>query len=701
MYITPLTQDISTDLESSLQQCQTSARRGYQIASDNIKETASAIEIVSKSISECLKNHDKGSANTPEIISQLKNQFVSVVNELKQLQNKTEKDLLDRKIRLDSFSITLFGRTMAGKSTLMEILTHGEGKSIGSGSQRTTRDIRSYTWKGLEVTDVPGVAAFEGEEDEELAFHAAAQADLVIFLITDDAPQPLEAECLAQVRRLGKPILGICNVKIAVDDPDDLLLFLRNSNRSFDQNRLKGIFQQFNDFADQCIPGKHVRFAMTHLRSRFLAERHEFQKYKSELIEASRFTFVERQIINEVKGRGSFLRIKSFIDGAVAPMMQLTYSLLDFSAQNSASGRVLVEKRRQLNNWGQNFKSDGQGRIDTLVSKLMDGLRQDVSDFAENHYDDNQASEKWDKHIKSAGINQKCETLLRHLSEECKKAMQEIARELKSELSFMTEFSTDKSIKMDGIFDSKRWWNWGTSILSGGLGLYAIIIASGPIGWAAAAVGLFGWLGSLFFDDREKKARNARENLSKKLYDNIDKMERNLKRQLQDWFFKELIKKQVDVLLNDISAIATALFELADAQRNLAWTLNKRIKHLNRNLVEEGLKHVNAVGMEHHILDIARVPGTAMMFVIRPGTKFPEQIKINLERLLDESIWFVIDNGNPKSMLSQAIGRGCDRNKISIEAKLKVAHTPLDELDPLTLTRVQLAQQLTGLHITK
>ena len=105
--------------------------------------------------------------------------------------------------------------------------------------------------------------------------------------------------------------------------------------------------------------------------------------------------------------------------------------------------------------------------------------------------------------------------------------------------------------------------------------------------------------------------------------------------------------------------------------------------------------------MEYHIINVARVPGCAIMFLIKPQTKFPDQIKTDLEQLLGESIWFVIDNSNPKSILSQAIGRGCDRNKISIEEKLKIAHVPLDELDPLTLTRVQLAQQLTGLHITK
>ncbi len=691
----------SLSLEFALQQCQASARRGYQIASDNIKETANAIESVSKSLSQCLKNYDDRVVHTPQIVEQLQKQFVSVVNELEELQNKSEKDLQHRKKRLNCFSITLFGRTMAGKSTLMEILTHGEGKSIGLGSQRTTRDIRSYAWKGLEVTDVPGVAAFEGAEDEQLAFYNAEQADLVIFLITDDAPQPIEAECLAQVRKLGKPILGICNVKTAIDDPDDLFLFLRNPNRSFNQDRLKEIVKQFNAFADQLIPGKHVYFIQTHLRSRFLAGQPEFLKHQAELIEASRFKRVEQSIIKEVIGHGSFFRIKSFIDGAIVPMMNLTNTLLDFSAQNSASGRVLVEKHRQMKTWEQNFKADGLNRIDTLVSKLMDDLRQDVADFAESHYDDNRADEHWNSRVKSTGIDQKSEKLLRHLNEDCQKAIQEIARELKSELSFVADFSFDKSIRMDGISDTKKWWNWGTSALSGGLGLAAVILGGELIALAAVAVSVIGLLGSLFFDNREKKASQARENLSKKLHASIDKMEKRLSYQLRNWFFRNLIEGRIYLLLNDIKIIADALFKLADAQRILAWTLNKRIKHLNKILIEEGLKHVDAVGMEYHIRDIARMPGCATMFMVSPETKFPEKIKTDIGQLLGESIWFVIDTSNPKSILSQAIGRGCDRNNISIESKLKIAHVPLDELDPLTLTRVQLAQQLTGLHITK
>lgn len=685
-------------LEEALLKCRESAQLGYKIARQNLKETSKAIENVTQTLHDCLEKYEDGTVRTTGIVEQLRNQLLMVIKELNQLQVTAEKDLEEKRERLDTFSITLFGRTMAGKSTLMEILTKGKGESIGLGAQRTTRDVRVYPWNGLKVTDVPGIAAFEGEEDEELAFKAAAQADLVLFMITDDAPQPAEAECLARIIQLGKPVIGICNVKTAVDDEDDLILFLRKSEY-FNRNRLNELVGQLYDFTDQYVPGKRIPYIFTHLRSRFLADNPNYTKYRESLLKASHFDELESRIIKEVTGRGVFLRTKSFIDGTTAQMMVIIKNLLDFSAQNSASGRVLIEKRRQFQSWSQIFMEDSRERINTFVSQQMDQLRNEVSDFAEEHYEDKYAGEKWDKHIQSSGLNEKAKRLQEKIQEDCRKALNEIARELEKELKFVAEFSGDRSIKMNGVFDTKRWWNWGTTILSGGIGLAAVIIGSGPLGWAAAGVGLAGWLISLLFDEREKKARKRREKLSKALYDNIDKIEKNLKRQLLNWLNNELLSKQINMLLNDFGVVTSSIFELADAQRTLAWKLNLRQKELGRSIIEEALRNCNGAGMEYHIRDLARIPGFATMFLVTPDTYFPDDIKKGLRYLLDESIWFVIDTGNQKSILSQAIGRGCDRNKISIEAKLNVAHIPLKDIDSMTLMRVNLAQQLTGLHV--
>ena len=120
------------DLAKALEQCRSAARRGYEIAKENLRELARAIGDVSKSLSLCLKKLEDGSVRTPGIVDQLKRQLSGVVNELEQLQRTSDFALEERRKRLDSFSVSLFGRTMAGKSTVMEILTRGDGQSIGT-----------------------------------------------------------------------------------------------------------------------------------------------------------------------------------------------------------------------------------------------------------------------------------------------------------------------------------------------------------------------------------------------------------------------------------------------------------------------------------------------------------------------------------------------------------------------------------------
>lgn len=689
------------DLKVALEHCKDSAKTGYRIAHENLNETSNSVKNAVQNLIGFMGDYHRGGVHSPEIIDKLKIQYDTIIEELELLRVKSYDDLEDRKKDLDVFSITLFGRTMAGKSTFMEILTKGNGASIGNGAQRKTRDVRHYYWKGLEVTDVPGVAAFEGQEDEQLAYHAASKADLVVFLITDDAPQSIEAECYAQVRKLGKPILGVINIKSSIENPDDIALFLRNSSKLFDTNRIKDIVTQFNIFADNFIPGKHTYFHATHLLSRYLADQQQFNKVMPKLIDESRFTIIEQAIIGEVLVRGSFLRIKSFLDSAVDPILDITNILLEFGDQNSSSGRVLVKKSRQFNTWAVDFKKDGSSRINILVLKIIGKLRQDVYNFVEENYSNKSAGELWENHVRSEGIESKCRSLLGSLNDECKIKIQDFARELQKELSFVASFKIDKTIKMKGIFDSKRLWNWGTTITSSGLFVVAAILGSGPIGWAAAAVGITGWLFSLLFIDREVKVKRARENLSNILRTSIDKMENNLTNQLFDYFESELLEKQVNTLRNDIHDVTTALFNLSDAQRTLAWTLNDRVKHLHRILLDEACRHLDIDLGSIEISDIARIPGSAMTIMIPDKSKFPDKPKEILESLLNESIWFVANTYNTRSEIAQTIGKECDIESVSLEEKIKVAHVHIESLSPSGLVRVKLAQQLSGYHIIK
>ena len=51
---------------------------------------------------------------------------------------------------------------------------------------------------------------------DQIAHNAATDADLVLFMITDDDPQASEAEHLARLRIMGRTVLGVRNVKLGI-----------------------------------------------------------------------------------------------------------------------------------------------------------------------------------------------------------------------------------------------------------------------------------------------------------------------------------------------------------------------------------------------------------------------------------------------------------------------------------------------------
>jgi len=196
-----------TDLRDVLKECQKSAMSGYRIASAQEKNLSNVLSSAEERIQHAILDFNTSPCYAPETAEQLETQLVEINNAFNRLSFAFKEDLNNLRENLSKFSITLFGRTMAGKSTLMEILTEGDGSSIGKGAQRTTLDVRKYQWNGLEITDVPGIGAFEGDEDEQIAFEAAKTADLILFLITDDAPQVVDAECFSRIVDLGSLLL--------------------------------------------------------------------------------------------------------------------------------------------------------------------------------------------------------------------------------------------------------------------------------------------------------------------------------------------------------------------------------------------------------------------------------------------------------------------------------------------------------------
>lgn len=84
----------------------------------------------------------------------------------------------------ETFRIVLFGRTGAGKSSLIEALVGGDGKSISDGRSDYTTSPRPINWGPLELIDTPGFRGntHDRAQLEKIAGASVARADLVLLL---------------------------------------------------------------------------------------------------------------------------------------------------------------------------------------------------------------------------------------------------------------------------------------------------------------------------------------------------------------------------------------------------------------------------------------------------------------------------------------------------------------------------------------
>ena len=667
---------------------------GLNLASSSVKLLD---ETVGEAVAELQSNIEqlqRGDYRDKDVTQSLATQLDSIRIGYELLPQRMESEV--NALAGGTFAITLFGRTTAGKSTLMTVLTHGDGSQIGNGSQRTTRDVRTYEYHGLEVTDVPGIAAFGGIEDEVLAFETAKQGDLILFLITDDAPQRSEAEFLSRIKSLGKPIICLVNVKVGVYargrlSEDDYMDLCDDVQDKFDDAEgLQAIRRSLIDYGPEYGQDwSHIPFAFVHLKSAHMAQQPEYAQWSDGLYKLSRFGDAISLIEREVQNKGGFYRFKTYTDVVSVPLVEALEELFAQSAENSDQGRLLIQKKRKHDSWVEDFEKRAATKIETLLTGIANDLKREASSFAEDNYDNKHASSEWAKVVKRRDIQTRANNLLIELEHECEDELRDIGREIEFDIRFSRYRLNLGNVKARGVVDAKKVWNWTTVIVSGGLtiaGLFAApqLVAGGVI------AGVIGAVGSLFFDDFEERKRRARLDMQK---------------QLNGIVSDKIVEQPLRPTSRKISDVVSSLFDLSATQRRLARRINEQQGTLNSAVVTEALAYLGYDIADGCIMRVARIPGETTLLILADGTRLPYKLKRDLAGLLDEGVRYVFECGDVRVMLSRTIGRTCDRRNIRIEevkGEPLIAHIKaIDELGNEARTGIRLGIQVTELLITR
>lgn len=138
--------------------------------------------------------------------------------ELKALDRSVTQALRAHRRDAGTFRVVLFGRTGSGKSSLIEALTGGDGRSISPGDSDWTTAPRGVGWGPLELVDTPGVGGYgrtqSRESLESIAAREVSRADLVLLAFDDSNQQESEFEQVRrEIRAYGRPCLAVLNVR--------------------------------------------------------------------------------------------------------------------------------------------------------------------------------------------------------------------------------------------------------------------------------------------------------------------------------------------------------------------------------------------------------------------------------------------------------------------------------------------------------
>lgn len=697
-----------TDLSKVLNECCEAARSGYELASEEKGALDGILSSAEEKIRETAVEYKASPCEVIGIGETLEDQLADIQAAVDSLRMSFAEDLNALERDLKKFSVTLFGRTMAGKSTLMEVLTEGDGAAIGMGAQRTTRDIRRYEWNGLAVTDVPGIGAFEGEEDTRLAFDAAKTADLIVFLLTDDAPQAVEADCFRQVKDLGKPVIVIMNVKVSIDSGKSVKLVERDMNRAFDLERIEEIRRQFCKFAEPFGQDwSSVPFVAAHLKSAYEAVRceREGDPEKAEFWRRiSRIDDLKSLICKEVEVRGRYIRVKTFADIIANPMIEALSELDLQSRMNESQGRVIADKKRALEKRKDVFVKDGKKRIESFMMRLKTELRADIATFAEDHYNDKMADIAWGELIKNKDIEGRCRNLLDDMESEVDGIIQETIREMESELKYVSVDAVERTFLTPALIDAKRIVSWTSLIVGGGgtvaaaiLTLAGVEAAAGPVGWIAAGIGLAGGIGLLFIESRGDKLAKARARLEKELTESVNatcdsiwtQLEKNLDR---------LVKGKIDLVISELAKIGNVIDSLANAQNTLADSLRIELRTLNTTFMNNIATAVfgadQASSYMSKITTAARIPGVMTLLCEEREGAVGEEFGAKMSDLIAEDVGFVTATDNTPLFVCGVLGDIVPLENICCENESDTVIIRTDEKDIRLFNRLRLLEQI-------
>jgi len=607
---------------------------------------------------------------------------------------------------LNRFTVTLFGRTMAGKSTIREALTRGDGATIGKGAQRTTRDVREYTWNSLRIIDTPGIGAYEGDEDRAQALSVIDETDIVLFLVSSDGIQEESFKGMQELRQQNKPLLFVLNVKRDLEKPVNMRRFLKDPRSVFDDNELRGHFDRIHKLAGEYLGMRDIRIIPIHAQAAYLSTLPEHEEHADLLVDHCRLGDLLDELKSEVARRGTVRRVQTIVDSTQVSLLDIQGDLGEQAKTIRRAAQYLEDKFSELDVWLDGFVRATNARAETEAAQLVQPLRASVSSFIDENIEREDVGERWKRKVKALKIEDWLERQQASILDELRGRLVEFSREMSVESKLIGEFDAATPSQFDP-WDVRRTLRW-TSAIGGALvsvEVAAFWIAGtqlwNPVGWIAGSVGVIALGLSWLLDDREKNLQRQKAKATSQLRESIDKLEREVANGLKKWFYDSVTSGRVRAIRKDTKQLYNGMRDVSRSLDDGAHQVGVIVERLNRRLLFRAGHFVGASVEETRIARVVRDPGVRTKLLWSDSIDNPvfcKQVGLAIGEWID---------GIPEGPIEQKVAwslrpASVSPTRVSLSAQTAVVRVSQQEVGRAIGRRgsnVSLASRLVGIRI--
>ncbi|MDT0497832.1 GTPase domain-containing protein [Algiphilus sp. W345] len=262
-------------------------------------------------------------------------------------------------------NIAFVGQYSSGKSSLIKGLTGLDDIPIGSGV--TTDQVTKYDYKDLVVWDTPGILAGEREQHDEASFTAMDQADLLVYVITNELFDDV----------VGAAFRDLCFTK---GREKEILLAVNKSQRDSGtvETKLNGIAEVLEPRIPEDFP-----IVFVDAESYFESLEEEDEEDRAELMALSNFSGFIEAIDKFSQERGLLGKVTTPLAAIHTQLEELLGKLAAEDPTQEALVELLQQKMRILKTSQKQLQEQFDGNLAEMEQNILligDELAESVDD---------------------------------------------------------------------------------------------------------------------------------------------------------------------------------------------------------------------------------------------------------------------------------------------------------------------------------